>query len=160
MIIWICNTVSEICRKKITSGKNQASGTCISHIRSHTELSGKEDTHTATYTHPAYKYTCKRGPCVVLSKRRPLNLETDTTIKDLIRHFVGYKKHTAGYTLSRSHRERPWRQHIFRLSSHVQLVCLTLSKREYQDWRIKNASCSVYPWARSVTSHYFMVMWW
>ena len=42
-----------------------------------------------------------------------------------------------------------------RLSSRSQLVFSHAFKKGHWDWRIKDASCIVYPWARSVTSRSF-----
>ena len=62
------------------------------------------------------------------------------------------------YTLSHPENDRDVSAYSGRrrLASHAQLVCfLTRSKRNTGTWRIKGASCSVYRWARSVTSRSF-----
>ena len=58
-----------------------------------------------------------------------------------------------------SPRERPLRQRVFRVKTLViaRATCVLSHafKKEHRDWRIKDASCSVYPWACSVTSRSF-----
>ena len=57
-----------------------------------------------------------------------------------------------------SPRERPWRQRVCQTKTLViaHTTCVSHAfKKEHQDWRIKDASCSVYPWACSVTSRSF-----
>ena len=55
-----------------------------------------------------------------------------------------------------SPRERLWRQRVFRRQTLViaraTWVFSHAFKKEHRDWRIKDASCSVYSWMRSVTS--------
>ena len=55
-----------------------------------------------------------------------------------------------------SPRERPWRQRVFWSKTLViaRSTCVFSHafKKEHRDWRIKDASCSVYPWALSVKS--------
>ena len=55
-----------------------------------------------------------------------------------------------------SPRERPWRQRVFWRKTLV-IACATYVfshtfKKKHWDWRIKDASCSVCRWARSMTS--------
>ena len=61
-----------------------------------------------------------------------------------------------------SPRERPWRHRVFWRKTLViarpTCVFAHAFKKEHRDWRIKDASCSVYPWAGSVTSRSFS--WW
>ena len=51
-----------------------------------------------------------------------------------------------------SPRERPWRQHVFQRKTIVtaRATCVFSHefKKEHRDWRVKDASCSVYHWAR------------
>ena len=58
-----------------------------------------------------------------------------------------------------SPRERPWRQRVFwrkpLVIARATCVFSHAFKKEHRDWRIKDASCSVYPWAHSVTSRSF-----
>ena len=58
-----------------------------------------------------------------------------------------------------SPRERPWRQPIFRRKTlvTVRTTCVFsyTFKKEHIDWRINDASWSVYSWTRSVTSRSF-----
>ena len=62
----------------------------------------------------------------------------------------------AGHLYFVSPQERPWRQRVFRVKTlviaHATCVLSHAIKKEHRDWRIKDASCSVYPWARSVTT--------
>ena len=55
--------------------------------------------------------------------------------------------------------ERPWRQRVLWTKTLVvaRATCgfFHAFKKEHWDWCIKIASCSVYPWARSVTSRSF-----
>ena len=58
-----------------------------------------------------------------------------------------------------SPREWPWRQHVFQRKMHIiaRVTCVFCHtfKKESKDWRIKDASCSVYHFVRLVTSHSF-----
>ena len=52
-----------------------------------------------------------------------------------------------------SHREQRWHQHVFWMKTLViaRATCVLSHafEKEHRDWRIKDASCSVYPWVRS-----------
>ena len=55
--------------------------------------------------------------------------------------------------------EQPWRQRVFRkkmlVNARATCVFSHAFKKEHWDWRIKDASCSVYSWTRPVTSRSF-----
>ena len=56
-------------------------------------------------------------------------------------------------------REGPRRQRIPEKDTHYgacNMCFLTRSKKEHRDWRIKDASRSMYPWARLATSRPFL----
>ena len=78
--------------------------------------------------------------------RRKSNPDVLTIIYDLWLYFV-------------SPWERPWCQRVFQTNTFVigRATCVFSHafKKEHLDWCIKDTSCGVYPWARSVASRSF-----